>query len=214
MDSLDVLYIIFFWFSGPIWLIMLFLPFWRGTIHIVQSHAVSGIMCVLYTVFFILSFFLNTDTQSSNVSGSLFDLPGFQKLMQNKYTALTVSLHYLLLDLLIGIWIFLNSRKHQIPHLFMIIILPITAAASPIGLSIYLVLRFLLTREYRIFDEHEVKNKTFCFLDENLLENGKINWFFFLTVWVGTIEFWKKVLFLDKLKKKDENLPLESNHSE
>ena len=136
--------------------------------------------------------------------------------MQNKYTAITVSLHYLVLDLLIGIWIFLNSKRHQIPDIFMLICLPITCAASPIGLTIYLVIRFLLTREWRIFDEFEIKNKTFCFLDENLLENGNINWFYFITVWIGTIEFWKKVFFLKKIDEEnhEENLQIDSNSSE
>jgi hypothetical protein len=187
---------------------MIFLPFWKGTIRFIQSNALSGCISLVYVIFLILSLNLTTDDKPSEITPNIFNLISFQKLMQNKYPAISTTIHYLVWDSMMGIWIFLNSKKHQLPHIFTNICLVGVYLAGPLGLLIYLIMRFLLVREWRIFDEFEIKNESICFLDGNFHENGEINWFFFITIWIGSLEFWKKVFFIKTSEKKEPTIPL------
>jgi hypothetical protein len=203
VDPLDVCYLICLYSTSPLFLIMLFLPFWKGTVRFVQSNALTGCISLVYVIFLGMSFILTTDDKPSDIIPSIFNLISFQKLMQNKYPAISTTIHYLVWDSMMGIWIFLNSKRHQLPHLLTNICLIGVYFAGPLGLLLYLIIRFLLVREWRIFDEFEIQNDTICFLDQQLLENGEINWFSFITIWIGSFEFWKKVFFIKTSEKKD-----------
>ncbi len=52
-------------------------------------------------------------------------------------------IHYLAFDLFVGAWILRDSQDHQINHLLILPCLFFTLMAGPVGLLLYLALRFL-----------------------------------------------------------------------
>lgn len=75
-------------------------------------------------------------------------LDGVMKLFQNK-TMLTAGwVHYLAFDLMVGTWIKRNSMIYGISHWLIIPCLFFTFMLGPVGLLLYLILRFLKTKKY------------------------------------------------------------------
>jgi hypothetical protein len=75
-------------------------------------------------------------------------LDGVMKFFQNK-TLLTAGwVHYLAFDLMVGAWIKRNSVIYGISHWLIIPCLFFTFMLGPVGLLLYLILRFLKTKKY------------------------------------------------------------------
>lgn len=75
-------------------------------------------------------------------------LEGVMGLFQDK-TMLTAGwVHYLAFDLFVGTWISLNARKHGINHWLLIPVLLLTFMLGPVGLLIYLLVRWIRSRRY------------------------------------------------------------------
>ena len=54
--------------------------------------------------------------------------------------------HYLVFDLFVGAWEVRDARRHGIPHLAVIPCLFFTLMLGPVGLALYLAIRFAKTR--------------------------------------------------------------------
>jgi heme A synthase len=79
---------------------------------------------------------------------SFGSLDGVMTLFQNK-TLLTAGwVHYLAFDLMVGTWIKRNSLKYGINHWLIIPCLLFTFMLGPVGLLVYLLIRFIKTRNY------------------------------------------------------------------
>ncbi len=79
---------------------------------------------------------------------SFGSLDGVMTLFQNK-TLLTAGwVHYLAFDLMVGTWIKRNSVKYGISHWLIIPCLLFTFMLGPVGLLVYLLIRFIKTRNY------------------------------------------------------------------
>ena len=92
-DVFEIIYSITFWFSIPLWLLMLFFPFLKLTHWIVKSNFYNLIFATLQTTLIISTFFITTDNTPGNTN--IFTLEGFQKNLQNKYSALAFTSHYM-----------------------------------------------------------------------------------------------------------------------
>jgi len=75
-------------------------------------------------------------------------LDGVMKLFQNKTLVTAGWVHYLAFDLMVGIWIKRNSLKYGISHWLIIPCLFFTFMLGPAGLLLYLLIRFIKTRNY------------------------------------------------------------------
>ncbi len=79
---------------------------------------------------------------------SFSTLDGVMKLFQNKTLVTAGWVYYLAFDLMVGIWIKRNSMKHGISHWLIIPCLLLNFMLGPVGLLLYLILRFLKTKKY------------------------------------------------------------------
>ncbi len=75
-------------------------------------------------------------------------LDGVMSLFQDKTMVTAGWVHYLAFDLMVGIWIKRNSLKYGINHWLIIPCLLLTFMLGPVGLLIYLLIRFIKTNNY------------------------------------------------------------------
>lgn len=123
------------------WLVLIIAsPF----IHEVDKFLIGVIITLLSIVYawLIISSFNPGDMKSFG------SLDGVMALFQNK-TLLTAGwVHYLAFDLMVGIWIKRNSVKYGISHWLIIPCLFFTFMLGPVGLLLYLMIRFVKTKNY------------------------------------------------------------------
>jgi hypothetical protein len=70
------------------------------------------------------------------------------QLFDNPVMVTAGWIHYLAFDLLAGIFIKRNGIKHNISHWLFVPCLLLTFMFGPMGLLVYLLVRFIKTRQY------------------------------------------------------------------
>lgn len=125
------------------WIVLLLLsPFWSGF-----DKFLIGVVITLFAIVYgwlIFQVFTPGDFQKFG------SLSGVMELFTNK-TAVTAGwVHYLAFDLMVGIWEKKNSIKYNIPHLLIVPCLLLTFMLGPLGLLLYLLIRFIKTKQYFI----------------------------------------------------------------
>ena len=123
----------------PAWLLLAVAPTWVWTQRIVHSALIPGLLAVVYAG----AFLANTGAAEGAGMGSL---EGVMKLFTSPHAVLAGWVHYLVFDLFIGAWEVRDARRRQIPHLMLLPCLVFTLMLGPIGLLLYLTLRFVRTR--------------------------------------------------------------------
>lgn len=131
----EVLFRLAFLVAAPFWALMIFAPTWRWTARIGASPAIAlpvvAVALVLY----------------GQVFGDLLALvtnPTLAKLQAfvDRPAALAgLWAQVLAWDLLIGRWIYLDSRERGVPPLLASVVLFATVLLSPVAYPIYLVIR-------------------------------------------------------------------------
>lgn len=123
------------------WIVLLILsPFWSGF-----DKFLIGIVITLFAIVYAWLIFQVFTPGDFEKFGSL---NGVMDLFTDK-TAVTAGwVHYLAFDLLTGIWIKKNAQKYNIHHLILIPCLLFTFMLGPIGLLLYLLVRFIKTKQY------------------------------------------------------------------
>ena len=125
------------------WIVLLLLsPFW-----ISFDKFLIGVIITLFAIVYawlILQVLTPADFEKFG------SLDGVMELFTNK-TAVTAGwVHYLAFDLMVGIWIKKNGLKYNIHHLLLVPCLLLTFILGPIGLLLYLLIRFIKTKHYFI----------------------------------------------------------------
>eukprot|EP01080_Neovahlkampfia_damariscottae_P008489 gene8489-313_t len=206
-----MVYSLIFWGSLPVWILMLFFPFLKVTHLVVKSNVINLLFALLQSILIISTFFITTDHKPGN--SNILTLEGFQKNLENKYSALAFTSHYVGWDLFVASWIFLNSRRLKIPHIFIFISILLSSIFGTIGFLIYYFIRLILKREYQfwptnqivlneentnIFIEFEIKqNESFI---KSLIQN-------IIYIWFGDLSFWSETFCLKNkeiLKEEEE----------
>lgn len=123
------------------WLVLLIIsPFWSSF-----DKFLIGIIITLFTIVYAWLIFQVFRPEDFEKFGSL---NGVMELFTDK-TAVTAGwVHYLAFDLLTGIWIKKNAQKYNIHHLILIPCLLLTFMLGPIGLLLYLLVRWIKTKQY------------------------------------------------------------------
>ncbi len=75
-------------------------------------------------------------------------LNGVATLFQNKYILAAGWIHYLAFDLMAGIFIRRNAVQHGIAYGFVLVCLIFTFLMGPLGLAIYLLIRWIGTKRF------------------------------------------------------------------
>ncbi len=123
------------------WLILLIAsPFWMDT-----DKLLIGIIITLFAIVYAWCI-----SQSFNAGDfeKFSTLDGVMSLFTNKMAVTAGWVHYLAFDLMTGIWIKKNSMKHRISHWLLIPCLFFTFMLGPVGLLLYLIIRFIKTKQY------------------------------------------------------------------
>lgn len=125
------------------WLVLLLLsPFWISV-----DKFLIGVIITLFAFVYAWLIFQVFTPGDFEKFGSL---DGVMELFTNK-TAVTAGwVHYLAFDLMVGTWIKKNGLKYNIPHLLLVPCLLLTFMLGPIGLLLYLLIRFIKTKHYFI----------------------------------------------------------------
>lgn len=129
----------------PGWLLLMLAPRAPITRYIVHTALLSVIVAAVYAVFITLAI------TRGDGQGGFSSLQGVMHLFTLPEAALAGWLHYLAFDLFIGAWEARDAQRLRMPHLLLVPCLALTFLLGPIGLTLYLLLRW--TRRAYFLDE-------------------------------------------------------------
>ena len=122
------------------WIILIFIPFWRSS-----DKFIIGIIITLFSIIYawlIFSNFSFSDIKKFN------SLQGVMQLFTNPFIVTAGWIHYLAFDLMTGLFISRNARMYKISHLLIVPCLFFTFMFGPVGLLLYFIIRFVITKKY------------------------------------------------------------------
>ena len=122
------------------WIILIALPMWRSS-----DKFIIGIIVSLFAG--IYTYYIATNIASIDMK-SFSTLKGLTDLFANPLAVLIGWVHYLAFDLMIGIFIKKNAAKYGITHWLIVPCLLLTFMFGPVGLLLYLLIRFVRTKNY------------------------------------------------------------------
>ena len=123
------------------WIILIVIsPFW-----LTVDKLLIGVIITLFAIVYI---WLITQSFKPGDFEKFGSLNGVMELFTNK-TAVTAGwVHHLAFDLMTGLWIKINSLRHNISHWLNIPCLLLTFMLGPAGLILYLLVRWGKTKQY------------------------------------------------------------------
>lgn len=123
------------------WIILIVIsPFWPKY----DKILVGVIICILAIAYTTLNF-ANFDP---DILSHFSSLDGIYSLFKNPALLLAGWVHFLVFDLMVAVWIKKNSVRHGIKHGWLIPALIFTCLLAPFGFLIYILTRWLKTKEY------------------------------------------------------------------
>lgn len=122
------------------WLFVIILPRWRWTGRIVLGFIIT-LFCLIY-IFTLSKSFKASDFESFGT------LAGVMQLFTSEGAVLAGWIHYLAFDLMVGLFILHQAKKNDIRHWFIIPCLLFTFMLGPVGLLLFLLIRFIKTKQY------------------------------------------------------------------
>ncbi len=129
----------------PFWLLLLVAPRWRGTQLLVHGPAVVLLLTPIYAY---MLFGYGPSPQNIDMT----TLYGVMSAFTAPHIVVAGWIHYLIFDLFIGAWEARDALRLHIPQLFVIPCLLATLVVGPVGLLLYLIVRFI-TRGVIQYDE-------------------------------------------------------------
>ena len=122
------------------WLILIVLPMWHSS-----DKFIIGIIVTLFAI--IYTYYIVTNISAIDMK-SFGSLKGVTALFTNPLAVLIGWVHYLAFDLMAGLFIKKNSLKYGISHWLVIPCMLLTFMFGPVGLLLYLLIRWLYTKQY------------------------------------------------------------------
>jgi hypothetical protein len=123
------------------WLILILVsPLWFRTDRLLVGLIIT-LFAIVYT-WLIFSGFKPADMANFR------SLEGVMSLFMDKTVVTAGWVHYLAFDLLAGVWIRKNSLYHGINQWLVLPCLLLTFMFGPMGLLLYLVIRWIITKRY------------------------------------------------------------------
>lgn len=120
------------------WVILLFAPFMPKFADRVAGYGIPIMLALVYAVMLII--------HMPDSEGGFASLPEVMKLFTVPGLAMAGWLHYLAFDLFIGGWEVRTARREEISHWLVLPCLALTLLAGPIGLLLFLTLRYARRR--------------------------------------------------------------------
>jgi hypothetical protein len=123
----------------PFWLLLVVAPRWRGTQLLVHGPAVVLLLTPIYAY---MLFGYGPSTQKVDIT----TLYGVMSAFTAPHIVVAGWIHYLIFDLFIGAWEARDALRLNIPHVLVIPCLLATLFVGPVGLLIYVAMRFIARR--------------------------------------------------------------------
>ena len=123
----------------PAWLLLALLPQHKITQTVVHSVWIPAILAGFYIWAF-------TSGEPAAEGAGFGSLQALALLFQSPTALLAGWIHYLAFDLFIGAWQVRDAGRREINHWLVVPCLFFTLMAGPVGLLLYLLLRFIMTR--------------------------------------------------------------------
>jgi hypothetical protein len=124
------------------WIIIVFFPFWKA-----RDSYVMGTVVVLLSLVYTWLIFSRFEP---GIIENFSTLDGVAILFSNKYLLLAGWVHYLAFDLFSGTWIVRDAQRKKINHWIAVPALLLTFMFGPVGLLLYISIRWIKTRSYLI----------------------------------------------------------------
>ncbi len=132
---METIFAVSSFFVLPVWALMIFLPHWRVTRRLIGSPLIAALPAVLYAA---LVFPRLAQVWPLVARPSLAGIAG---LLGSPAGATIAWLHFLAFDLLVGRWIYLDSRDRGLSAWLMAPMLYLTLMLGPCGFLLYLLFR-------------------------------------------------------------------------
>ena len=126
----------------PQWLLMLVAPKWKWTLWLVNSYLIPLSLAVAYMILVLPTLF------GSGQMPDFSSFEGVKNLFKVGNDAVVAGgwFHYLAFDLLVGSWIFNDSQKQNIKHIWVVPCLFFTLMAGPTGFLLYQVSKKMMKK--------------------------------------------------------------------
>ena len=136
----EAVFLVCTWGAMPAWLLLAAAPGWVGTQRAVHAVWIPMLLGLVY-----LLTLLSSPTAPEGASFST--LEGVMIFFTSPHAALAGWVHYIVFDLFVGAWEVRDARRHGISHVLVLPCLFFTLMLGPVGLLLYLALRWARTRE-------------------------------------------------------------------
>lgn len=122
------------------WILLIVVPGWKWT-----SRLVIGISVTLLAIFY--TFYISQALTFEDF-GKFGSLEGLMSLFSDPIAVLAGWIHYLAFDLMVGWFIVFDAERKRIRHILIVPCLLLSFMMGPVGLLLYLTIRFLMRRKY------------------------------------------------------------------
>lgn len=119
----------------PFWLLLIAAPRWSWTQRLVHSPVVLLLLTPIYAY---MLFGYAPPPQGMDFTSLYGVMIGFS----SPHLVVAGWIHYLIFDLFVGAWEVRDAQRRGIPHLLVVPCLLATLLVGPVGLLIYVLLRF------------------------------------------------------------------------
>ncbi|MEA5514522.1 ABA4-like family protein [Nodularia sp. UHCC 0506] len=126
-------------FVLPFWVLMIFLPKWKLTKQVMESYLPFVVLACAY-----LYLFVNSITPENAAALSNPQLADIARFFSNETAAATGWIHFLVMDLFVGRWIYLEGQKTGIWTFHSI---ALCLFAGPLGLLSH-ILTYWITKAF------------------------------------------------------------------
>jgi hypothetical protein len=133
------------------WVALAAFPRRRWSAPLVTGAVVPALLGLLYAAVL--------GSQLGRAQGGFSTLAAVQELFSNPWLLLAGWVHYLAFDLFIGSWQVREARRREIPHLLVLPCLFLTFMLGPVGLLLFLAVRWLRSGRLAV-DEAEPRSAT------------------------------------------------------
>lgn len=133
----------------PFWLLLILAPRWSWTERLVHSPIVLLLLTPIYAY---MLFGYGPAPEGMSFSSLYGIMVGFSA----PHVAVAGWIHYLIFDLFVGAWEARDARRRGVPHLLLVPCLLATLMIGPVGLLLYVLVRFFSKRLLE-FDEAGVQ---------------------------------------------------------
>jgi hypothetical protein len=139
VGTLDAIFLALNYSVVPAWLLLALAPRWKWTDRIVHSGAYPFAIAIAYGIILF-------GDQPGPQGAHFFTLEGVERIFTSRQTIIACWAHYLAFDLFVGSWEVRDAQRLGIRHLFVVPALFLTLMFGPLGLALWLAIRFAMRR--------------------------------------------------------------------